>query len=154
MINNKHFKQPISVLVVIYNDQQQILLLERADKPGFWQSVTGSLETGETLVQTALREVAEETGILTDTTSINDWQQSNEYEIYPHWRHRYAPDVTHNTEHVFSLCVSADTSIKLSPQEHLQYGWFSRQQAIKMVFSPSNREALIQLPQHCLIYLS
>lgn len=148
MINNKPYKQPISVLVVIYNDQQQILLLERADKPGFWQSVTGSLEVGETIQQTAIREVAEETGILATTSAIDDWHQINQYEIYPHWRHRYAPEVTHNTEHVFSLGVSSTTPIRLSPHEHLQYGWFSIQQAIDMVFSPSNREALVQLPQY------
>ena len=137
MTKTKHYKQPISVLVIIYNDQQQILLLERADKPGFWQSVTGSLEAGESLLQTAQREVAEETGICITT-----------YEIYAYWRHRYAPGVTHNTEHVFSVCVRSDCNIELSTQEHLQYGWYTREEAIKKVFSPSNQQALIQLPNH------
>ncbi|WP_239373823.1 dihydroneopterin triphosphate diphosphatase [Snodgrassella gandavensis] len=146
MTNNKHYKQPTSVLVVIYNNNQQILLLERADKPGYWQSVTGSQEPDETLEQTAIRELAEETGIHSST--INNWHQSSIFEIYPHWRHRYAPGVTHNTEHVFSLCIAADTPIYLAPREHLRYVWCSLEQAIEQVFSPSNRAALLQLPQH------
>lgn len=146
MINNKPYKQPVSVLVVIYDNNRQILLLERADKPDFWQSVTGSLEPGETIEQTAKRELAEETGIYSN--DILNWQQSSIYEIYPHWRHRYAPGVTHNTEHIFSLCVTAETPILLSPREHLDYIWCSPEQAAEKVFSPSNRSAILQLPQH------
>lgn len=146
MINNKPYKQPVSVLVVIYNNNRQILLLERADKPDFWQSVTGSLEPGETIEQTAKRELAEETGIYSN--DILNWQQSSIYEIYPHWRHRYAPGVTHNTEHIFSLCITAKTPILLSPREHLDYIWCSPEQAAEKVFSPSNRSAILQLPQH------
>lgn len=145
MINNEQYKQPISVLVIVYNNLRQILLLERADKPGYWQSVTGSQELGETIEQTALRELAEETGIRSDT--IYNWHQSSVFEIYPHWRHRYAPGVTHNTEHVFSLCIAADTPVHLAPREHLRYMWCSLEQAIEQVFSPSNRAALWQLPQ-------
>ena len=146
MINNKPYKQPVSVLVVIYDNNRQILLLERADKPDFWQSVTGSLEPGETIEQTAKRELAEETGIYSN--DILNWQQSSIYEIYPHWRHRYAPGVTHNTEYIFSLCVTAETPILLSPREHLDYIWCSPEQAAEKVFSPSNRSAILQLPQH------
>ncbi|ORF26606.1 dihydroneopterin triphosphate diphosphatase [Snodgrassella alvi] len=146
MISNKPYKQPVSILVVIYNNNQQILLLERADKPGFWQSVTGSLEPGETIEQTAKRELAEETGIYSN--DILNWQQSSIYEIYPHWRHRYAPGVTHNTEHIFSLCITAETPILLSPREHLDYIWCSPEQAAEKVFSPSNRSAILELTQH------
>lgn len=146
MISNKPYKQPVSVLVVIYNNNRQILLLERADKPGFWQSVTGSLEPGETIEQTAKRELAEETGIYSN--DILNWQQSSIYEIYPHWRHRYAPGVTHNTEHIFSLCITAKTPILLSPREHLDYIWCSPEQAAEKVFSPSNRSAILELTQH------
>lgn len=146
MISNKPYKQPVSVLVVIYNNNRQILLLERADKPGFWQSVTGSLEPGETIEQTAKRELAEETGIYSN--DILNWQQSSIYEIYPHWRHRYAPGVTHNTEHIFSLCITAETPILLSPREHLGYIWCSPEQAAEKVFSPSNRSAILELTQH------
>ncbi|MBI0133179.1 MULTISPECIES: dihydroneopterin triphosphate diphosphatase [Snodgrassella] len=146
MINNKPYKQPVSVLVVIYDNNRQILLLERADKPDFWQSVTGSLEPGETIEQTAKRELAEETGIYSN--DILNWQQSTIYEIYPHWRHRYAPGITHNTEHIFSLCIAAETPILLSPREHIDYIWCSPEQAAEKVFSPSNRSAILQLPQH------
>ncbi|MBI0181517.1 dihydroneopterin triphosphate diphosphatase [Snodgrassella sp. W8158] len=146
MINNKPYKQPVSVLVVIYDNNRQILLLERADKPDFWQSVTGSLEPGETIEQTAKRELAEETGIYSN--DILNWQQSTIYEIYPHWRHRYAPGVTHNTEHIFSLCIAAETPILLSPREHIDYIWCSPEQAAEKVFSPSNRSAILELTQH------
>lgn len=146
MSNNQPYKQPVSVLIVIYDNNRQILLLERADKPGFWQSVTGSLEPGETIEQTAKRELAEETGIYSN--DILNWQQSSIYEIYPHWRHRYAPGVIYNTEYIFSLCVTAETPILLSPREHLNYIWCSPEQAVDKVFSPSNRSAILQLPQH------
>ena len=146
MSNNQPYKQPVSVLIVIYDNNRQILLLERADKPGFWQSVTGSLEPGETIEQTAKRELAEETGIYSN--DILNWQQSSIYEIYPHWRHRYAPGVTHNTEHIFSLCITAETPILLSPREHLDYIWCSPEQAAEKVFSPSNRSAILELTQH------
>jgi dATP pyrophosphohydrolase len=110
-----------SVLVVIHTAALQVLLIERADKPGYWQSVTGSLDAeDEPLEGTARREVLEETGIDVAKAGgvLSDWQQANVYEIYPRWRHRYAPGVTHNTEHVFGLCVPAGTPVRLSPREH------------------------------------
>ena len=97
----KPHKLPISVLVVVHTPDGQVLLLERADRPGFWQSVTGSQNAGETLRETAVRELREETGIDAARYELVDWGKQNVYEIYPHWRHRYAPGVTHNTEHVF-----------------------------------------------------
>ncbi|WP_066567453.1 dihydroneopterin triphosphate diphosphatase [Snodgrassella sp. CFCC 13594] len=142
------YKQPQSVLVVIYNPLGQILLLERADKPGFWQSVTGSFETGEQPIQTARREVHEETSIRLAPHALQNWHASCCYEIYAHWRHRYAPGVTHNTEHFFSACIPADSQISLSTREHLRWGWYDRQEAAEKVFSPSNADAIRQLPQH------
>lgn len=142
------FKQPVSVLVLIYNATGQVLLLERADRPGFWQSVTGSREGQETLLHTAQREVREETGIDAPLTDFCDWHEATVFEIYPHWRHRYAPGVTHNTEHVFSLCVPPDTPVHLSPREHLRFGWYDVNIATRKVFSPSNREALCRLFAH------
>src|SRR5574340_1263327 len=97
------YKQPVSVLVVIYTDDLEVLLLERADYPGYWQSVTGSCEPGEALRDTALREVREETGMDASQYALSDWQAQNDYEIYPHWRYRYPPGITRNTEHVFGL---------------------------------------------------
>jgi len=141
-------KIPVSVLVVIYTPALDVLLLERADKAGFWQSVTGSKDTeDEALVETAIREVAEETGIDALQYDLQDWGLTNIYEIYPVWRHRYAPGVTKNTEHVFGLCVSPDVAIRLAPREHLQYLWLPWQEAADKCFSASNAEAILQLPK-------
>jgi dATP pyrophosphohydrolase len=144
------YKIPESVLVVIHTPDLEVLLIERADKPGFWQSVTGSLDApDEALIDTATRELFEETGIVADGTrlALRDWQLSNIYEIYPVWRHRYAPGVTSNTEHVFAICVPRDTPIVLSPREHLQYAWLPYLDAADRCFSSSNAEAILQLPQ-------
>ena len=137
-------KQPVSVLVLLHDSNGRVLLLERADKPGFWQSVTGSIESGETLYETACREVLEETGITLSNGQLIDRKESRLYEIYAHWRHRYAPGITHNTEHWFSACIAPDTSIKLS-KEHLNWCWLNAQEAAEKVFSPSNKEAILSL---------
>ncbi len=134
------------MLVVIHTQQLDVLLIERADQPGFWQSVTGSLDAlDEPLDATARREVQEETGITGGT--LRDWQLSNVYEIYPVWRHRYAPGTTHNTEHVFGLTVPAGTSVVLAPREHLNHVWLPWREAAERCFSPSNAEAILQLPR-------
>lgn len=135
-------KQPVSVLVVIYTADWEVLLLERADHPGLWQSVTGSREGNETLLNTAIREVAEETGLDARLFALTDWQQQNQYEIYPHWRHRYPEGVTHNTEHVFGLQLPTRLAIQISPREHLNFKWLAWADAATQVFSPSNREAI------------
>jgi len=134
------------VLVVIHQLDGQVLLIERADKPGYWQSVTGSLDReNEPLLETAWREVGEETGITQG--ELRDWAFSNVYEIYPVWRHRYAPGVTHNTEHVFGLTVPARTPVTLNPREHLHHQWLPWREAADRCFSPSNAEAILQLPR-------
>jgi dihydroneopterin triphosphate diphosphatase len=139
-------KIPRSVLVVVHTPALEVLLIERADKPGFWQSVTGSLDApDEALETTARREVQEETGITGGT--LRDWQLENVYEIYPVWRHRYAPGVTHNTEHVFGLTVAAGTPVRLNPREHLNFVWLPWRAAADRCFSPSNAEAILQLPR-------
>jgi dihydroneopterin triphosphate diphosphatase len=141
------YKIPVSVLVVIHTADMQVLLLERADRPGFWQSVTGSQDAGETLAQTARREVLEETGIDTEQFELVDWRKQNRYEIYQRWRGRYAPGVTHNTEHVFSLRLPAATTVRLAPREHLQYLWLPWRDAADKVFSWSNADAIRELQQ-------
>jgi dihydroneopterin triphosphate diphosphatase len=139
-------KIPRSVLVVIHTPALEVLLIERADRPGFWQSVTGSLDAeDEALEATARREVQEETGITTGL--LRDWNLTNVYEIFPTWRHRYAPGVTHNTEHVFGLTVPAGTPVVLAPREHLQHQWLPWREAAARCFSPSNAQAILQLPQ-------
>lgn len=143
------YKIPESVLVVIHTSALDVLVLERADRPGFWQSVTGSLDApDEPLPTTAARELFEETGIVVDGRQICllDWRLENIYEIYPVWRHRYAPGVTHNTEHVFSVCVPRDIPIALSPREHLRHAWLPLLEAADRCFSSSNAEAILQLP--------
>ena len=146
-------KIPESVLVVIHTAELEVLLIERADHPGYWQSVTGSKDTlDEALATTARREVFEETGIEVGSaavplTGLRDWNLSNVYEIYPVWRHRYAPGVTHNTEFVFGLRVPRDVPIRLSPREHTAHLWLPWREAADRCFSPSNAEAILQLPR-------
>ncbi len=141
------YKTPVSVLVVVHTPSLEVLLLERADRPGFWQSVTGSQDGGETLQETAVRELKEETGLDAALHELSDWRKQNRYEIYPRWRSRYAPGVTHNTEHVFSLSVPGPLVIAIEPREHLRYEWLPWREAAERVFSWSNAEAIRELPQ-------
>ena len=142
-------KIPISVLVVIYKSNRDVLLIERADRKGFWQSVTGSLDAlNEDLVLAASREVFEETGIAVDQLpagSLRNMHHHIEYEIYPEWRFRYAPGVTRNTEYWFSLEVPDGIQIQLAPREHVAYEWLPFEEAAKKCFSPSNGEAIMRL---------
>jgi dATP pyrophosphohydrolase len=154
------FKIPQSVLVVIHTPALEVLLIRRADAPDFWQSVTGSKDAlDESYSQTAVREVLEETGIdcapgsdLAD--ALQDWQLENVYEIYPRWRHRYAPDVTRNTEHLFGLRVPKARPVRLSPREHTAAQWLPYQQAASACFSPSNAEAILMLPRFVTVGVS
>ena len=139
-------KIPVSVLVVIHSADGQVLLMERADAPGYWQSVTGSQDAGETLVETAIREVREETGLDAGKFELTPWNIETCYEIYERWRHRYAPGVTHNTEHVFGLKLPAPQPVTLAPSEHLRYLWLPWAEAVERCFSPSNAEAIRLLP--------
>ncbi len=148
-------KIPISVLVVVHTAELEVLLLERADRPGWWQSVTGSKDgAGESLRRTACREVFEETGIVVGSTDVPskflaDWQMCNTYEILPAWRHRYDEGVGHNVEHVFSLCVPRSVSIRLAPAEHTGFRWLGSQAAADACFSHTNASAIRQLPLRC-----
>ena len=144
------YKIPESVLVVVYTPMLDVLLIKRADtgETAFWQSVTGSKDfVNESLADTAIREVLEETGIdaMRSDCFLQDWQLQNVYGIYPQWRHRYAPEVTQNTEHLFGLCVPSGTIITLSPTEHIAYQWLPYKEAADACFSPSNAEACLQL---------
>ncbi len=147
------FKIPESVLVVIHTDGCEVLLIERADMPGHWQSVTSSKDTpNEPLDLTARREVAEETGIVVGTPAVpaanlRDWNLRNCYDIYPRYRHRYAPGVARNTEHVFGLRVPRAVPITLAPREHLAWRWLPWREAADACFSSSNAEAILNLPK-------
>jgi dATP pyrophosphohydrolase len=136
------YKIPVSVLVVIYSGDGQVLLLERADAADFWQSVTGSQDPGEALIDTAIREVREETGLEAGQFELSAWQIETRYEIYARWRHRYAPGTTHNTEHVFGLRLPAPQPVTLAPREHVRYQWLPWADAAARCFSPSNAAAI------------
>jgi dATP pyrophosphohydrolase len=142
-------KIPISVLVVIYTAKNEVLLLERADHPGYWQSVTGSLDfLDEPLIEAAARELFEETGIdvkALPSTTLSPMNHSVLYEIYPEWRHRYPPGVTQNTEHWFQICLDDRVPVQISPREHLSYRWEAIERAADLCFSPSNQEAIQRL---------
>ncbi len=140
-------KRPVSALVVVHTRDLTVLLLERADHPAYWQSVTGSAEPGETPAAAATRELGEETGI--DARSHGgpvDWRIANRYEIFPQWRHRYAPGTTHNVEHVFSVEVAAPVEVRLAAREHLRHAWLPWRDAAQRCFSWSNRDAIMMLP--------
>lgn len=141
------YKIPISVLVVIHTTDLQVLLIERADRPGFWQSVTGSKETEDELLElTAVREVGEETGLDARLYPLCNWHKQNQFEIFSRWRGRYAPGTTHNQEHVFSLELPLALPVTLAPKEHLQYLWLPWQEAAEKCFSWSNAAAIRELP--------
>ncbi|MDM0051818.1 dihydroneopterin triphosphate diphosphatase [Variovorax sp. J22R115] len=152
-MSGRPWKIPESVLVVIHTPALDVLLIRRADAEDFWQSVTGSKDAAdEPLGLTAAREVQEETGILCDegtelAAKLVDWQLQNVYEIYPRWRARYAPGVTHNTEHLFGLCVPEQVTPRLDPREHTAWQWLPYRDAADACFSPSNAEAILLLPQ-------
>jgi dATP pyrophosphohydrolase len=142
------YKIPRSVLVVIHTPDLLVLLLERAPWPGYWQSVTGSVASAdEPLRDTAVREVAEETGLDATRYALADWGIENTYEIYRQWRSRYAPGVTHNVEHVFGLGVPAPLPVRLAPREHSRYLWLPWKAAAERCFSWSNRDAILSLPE-------
>lgn len=141
------FKQPESVLVVIHTPALDVLLIERAAHPGYWQSVTGSREGTESLLDTAQRELAEETGIQLDASAFQDWRLCNRFEILEQWRQRYAPGVTHNLEHVFSVCLPAPRLVQLAPQEHRAQCWLPWAEAAERCFSWSNQDAILMLPK-------
>ena len=141
------YKQPVSVLVVIHTPELDILLLERAAHPGFWQSVTGSREGDEAPSVTACREVAEETGIDAGRHPLTDWRLANTFEIFAEWRHRYPPGVTRNVEQVFSLRVPERLAVRPAPAEHRAWAWLPWREAAERCFSWTNRDAILLLAQ-------
>lgn len=142
------FKIPRSVLVVIYTADLLVLMMERAGWPGFWQSVTGSIDReDEPLADTAAREVREETGIDVAQYRLEDWGIEQNFEIFKSYRTRYAPGVTHNLEHVFGLELPEVLPITLDPSEHLRYEWLPWKDAVARTPSWTNRDAILLLPQ-------
>ena len=148
MTGEQRYKRPESVLVVVYTRDGKVLLLRRADHPEFWQSITGSMEWDDDSPRaTAARELREETGIDVPPEQLRDWQITQRYVLFPQWRHKYAPGVSENTEHFFSLELPAETAVRLSPGEHSEYRWVAFAEAAEQVFSWTNRDALQWLMQ-------
>ena len=140
-------KLPISVMVVVHTAALDVLLLERASRPGYWQSVTGSLDRlDEQLEDAARRELREETGIDAARAALERWGVANAFEIYAQWRHRFARGITHNTEHVFGLRLPGRIAVTLAPQEHRAQLWLPWREAAEKCFSWSNRDAIRMLP--------
>ena len=143
----RRFKQPVSVLVVVYTAQLDVLLLERADFPEHWQSVTGSSDWGEPLPLTAVRELKEETGIDASAYGgVVDWHLTQRFEIYRQWSGRYPPGTTHNVEHAFGLEVPRNVPVRLASREHVRYQWLPWREAAARCFSWTNRAAIETLP--------
>ena len=149
---NRHYKIPVSVLVVVYTAAREVLLLERSQRPGFWQSVTGSRERAdEPLEAAAARELREETAIEAASGRLERWPVANTFEIYAHWRHRFAPGVTRNTEHVFGMALARRLPVELSPEEHVAFVWLPWRVAAQKCFSWSNRDAIRMLGERAVI---
>lgn len=135
------YKRPESVLIVIYSADGQVLMLRRSRPQDFWQSVTGSLEWGESALDAARRELTEETGLSPD--KLKDCGQSHVYTIYPYFRHRYEPGVTTNREHVYRLEIDRSARIEIDPKEHLEFRWLPREAAAALATSHTNRDAIL-----------
>ena len=141
-------KIPESVLVLIHDNYLNVLLLERADREGFWQSVTGSLDhPSEDLFTAAKRELLEETGIETKDENWLNWNLSRKFKIFSHWRDRYDKDVEFNTEHIFSVCIEKQINVTLSPREHKRFDWLPYVSAAEKCFSWTNSLAIKELPE-------
>lgn len=140
------FKLPVSILALVHTAEGEVLLLERALRRGFWQSVTGSLDRlDEPLGQAAAREVLEETGIAAARGRLMRWNVVYTFEIHAQWRHRFAPGAGQNVEHVFALELPQRCPVRLAAEEHLAFVWLPWREAAARCFSWSNRDAILML---------
>jgi dATP pyrophosphohydrolase len=140
-LNQSPYKRPESVLVVVYTTTGEVLMLQRREPAGYWQSVTGSLEQDEAPEEAARRELFEETGL---QLPVIDCQQSHTFPIHPAWRARYAPECSTNREHVFRVQCTERPVIRLNAGEHLEYRWLTREAAARLATFRTNREAILE----------
>jgi len=136
------FKRPISILVAICTDKGETLILHRQAPARFWQSVTGSLEAGESPQAAAVREIQEETGLMIGLDALHDLKISNRYPIPEKWAARYPPGARHNTEHVFALHLPDRMDVRIDPAEHSDARWCPIPDAIPRVWSWTNKDLL------------
>ena len=132
-------------MIVVDEEIGKILLIQQYGKPSYIL-VAGYVNRGEAEEHAVVREVREETGMAATAASIVDWKKTSTFEIFEEWRHRYAPDVRYNTEHVFSLVVEDNTPVVIAPGEHTSHCWLDYEEAATRVFSWSNRDAILELP--------
>jgi 8-oxo-dGTP pyrophosphatase MutT (NUDIX family) len=119
------------------DDPPEILLIRRAaDRiyPGIWQCVTGKLEPGERVVEGALREVREETGL-----ARRDIEAVFETDII-NWFHEETVDAVW-CEAVFAARVRPDATVRLS-HEHDDQRWFTPAEAKAIVVWPAYERAI------------
>ena len=144
-MKNKKYKNPNSILLIIFTTKFKVLLLKKNYKRDLWQSVTGSIELGEDPYDTALRELQEETGINKQKSDLIFDDLSHKFMIYSEWIDRYEESTYSNKEYIFSLKLNDEVSVKLS-REHSSYKWVDLNDAIHLVFSWTNKAALKAIP--------
>ena len=144
-MKNKKYKNPNSILLIIFTTKFKVLLLKKNSKRDLWQSVTGSMELGENPYDTALRELQEETGINKQRSDLIFDDLSHKFMIYSEWIDRYKESTYSNKEYIFSLKLNDEVSVKLS-KEHSSYKWVDLNEAIHLVFSWTNKAALKAIP--------
>ncbi len=138
------YRRPISVLVVVFTDDAQVLLLRRHQPFDFWQSVTGSVKKDESHADAAARELQEETGLI-EEGELSYSDVSRQFVIDPRWRDRFAPGIVENVEFEWRYRLRAVSEIKLNKEEHSEYRWLPIDEASETVWSWTNRDAIKQL---------
>jgi 8-oxo-dGTP pyrophosphatase MutT (NUDIX family) len=128
------------VFRVAAGDVLELLLLRRSAGrilPGLWQGVSGSLEPGERVVEGALRELREETGVDADSIeAFYDLDQVNQF-------HEPTVDAVLSAA-VFAVRIRPGADAVLS-HEHDLARWLSPAEALALVVWPAYRESIVRI---------